>query len=57
MNELPEIQWRNAELLKSDWLVQIPDHGERAAYITYRQELRDWPSTEDFPDTKPVLGS
>ena len=57
MNELPEIQWRNAELLKSDWLVQIPDHGERDAYITYRQELRDWPSTEDFPDTKPVLGS
>ena len=57
MNELPEIEWRNAELLSSDWLVKLPDHGERAAYITYRQALRDWPASSDFPATRPVLGS
>lgn len=57
MNELPEIEWRNAELRSSDWLVKLPDHGERAAYITYRQALRDWPASSDFPATRPVLGT
>jgi len=47
--------WRNKELKSSDWIVQIPDHPEKAAYTTYRVALRDWPSTSDFPATKPTL--
>jgi len=49
--------WRDEQLVESDWIVPITDHPQHAAYLTYRQALRDWPSTADFPDTKPVLGS
>lgn len=47
--------WRDEELKKSDWIASIPDHGMHASYMTYRAALRDWPSTSDFPDTKPTL--
>ena len=47
--------WRDKELEKSDWVASIPDHGMYNSYITYRQALRDWPSTDDFPNTKPEL--
>ena len=49
--------WRDSELLSSDWIVPVTDHPQHAAYKTYRQKLRDWPSTSDFPNTKPELGS
>ena len=52
-----EKEWRDQELVNTDWIVPITDHPQHAAYKTYRQELRDWPSTGDFPDTKPTLGS
>ena len=48
--------WRDGELLATDWISQTPDHPQRSAYITYRTALRNWPSTGDFPATKPVLG-
>ena len=48
---------RDRELNQTDWVVAVVDHPQLAAYKTYRQELRDWPSTEDFPDTRPELGS
>ena len=47
--------WRDQELKATDWIVPVTDHPQHAAYTTYRQALRDWPSTADFPDTKPVL--
>ena len=50
-------QWRDNELLQTDWIVPISDHPQHAAYITYRTALRDWPATGDFPATKPELGS
>jgi len=53
---LEERKWRDLELKDSDWIVQIPDHPQRAAYITYRAALRAWPATSDFPATRPVLG-
>ena len=56
MNNL-EIEWRNFQLLSSDWIVQIPDHPQRAAYITYRAALREWPASSDFPLIRPELGS
>ena len=52
-----EKEWRDQELKETDWIVAVTDHPQLAAYKTYRQELRDWPSTEDFPDTRPELGS
>jgi len=48
-------EWRDKELSNSDWIASIPDHGLHDSYMTYRQALRDWPTTEDFPDTKPTL--
>jgi len=49
--------WRDSELEATDWVVPLSDHPQRAAYLTYRTALRDWPSTADFPATKPTLES
>ena len=49
--------WRNAELEATDYIVSLSDHPQRAAYMTYRTALRDWPSTSDFPATRPELGA
>ena len=45
--------WRDDELRATDFIVPTTDYPNHAAWITYRQELRDWTATEDFPDTKP----
>ncbi len=49
--------WRNAELDRTDTLYLVDDYPDKDKLKTYRQELRDWPSTADFPDKKPTLGS
>jgi len=49
--------WRGQELLRTDTLILLPDHPDKDNLTTYRQELRDWPTTDDFPDTPPTLGS
>jgi len=49
-------KWRNGELSSTDSIVPLSDHPQRAAYMTYRTALRDWPSTDAFPATKPTLG-
>ena len=49
---------RDSELMATDW-TQLPDVPDaiKNKYTTYRQELRDLPSTDGFPDvdmpTKP----
>ena len=48
-----EIEWRNAELLETDSLVPVTDLPNHAKLLEYRQALRNWPSTSDFPDTRP----
>ena len=48
-------QWRDMELSATDYIVPLTDHPQRAAYMTYREALRDWPATADFPDTRPEL--
>ena len=50
-------EWRDDELARTDFIVPLSDHPQRAAYMTYRAELRNWPTTSDFPATKPALGS
>lgn len=49
--------WRNLELEATDKAAQTPDWPNRDNILTYRQALRDWPSTSDFPDTRPELGA
>ena len=47
--------WRDSELQSTDYIVPLTDHPQHAAYITYRQELRDYPVQSDFPNgTRPV---
>ena len=50
-------QWRDMTLVGCDYIVPLTDHPQHAAYMTYRVALRDWPSTADFPETKPTLGT
>lgn len=50
-----EKEWRNIELKESDFVVPLTDHPQHTAYMNYRQELRDYPSQQDFPNgTRPV---
>lgn len=49
-------QWRDAELSFTDQAAQTPDWPNRENILTYRQTLRDWPATDDFPDTRPEVG-
>jgi len=49
--------WRDAELSSSDIASQTPDWPNRDNILTYRTALRNWPSTGDFPNTRPTLGS
>ena len=46
--------WRDGELKATDFIVPTTDYPNHALWLTYRQELRDWPSTDAFPETKPV---
>jgi hypothetical protein len=47
---------RNELLQETDWIVGVSDHPQHSVYTAYRTALRDWPSTESFPDTRPELG-
>ncbi len=48
--------WRNNELDKTDTLYLLDDYPDKDKLKAYRQALRDWPSTSDFPDTRPTIG-
>tara|TARA_R110001606_G_scaffold359337_1_gene511159 strand:- start:358 stop:645 length:288 start_codon:yes stop_codon:yes gene_type:complete len=47
--------WRDGELLNTDYIVPLTDHPDHAVTLAYRVALRNWPSTDSFPDTKPTL--
>jgi len=49
---IEEKEWRDSELSKTDWIVPTIDHPKHSAYLVYRQELRDYPSKEDFPNSE-----
>ena len=50
-----EKEWRDSEIQSTDYIVPLTDHPQHAAYMTYRQELRDYPAQQDFPNsTRPV---
>ena len=48
--------WRDEELARTDVAATVSDYPNADAYIAYRQSLRAWPSTSDFPATRPELG-
>lgn len=47
--------WRDMELKRTDTLHLLDDYPNASNLTTYRAALRAWPSTADFPDTKPEL--
>lgn len=47
-------EWRDQELRDTDFIVSTTDYPNHAQWLTYREQLRDWPSTDDFPETKPT---
>jgi hypothetical protein len=47
-----EREWRDQELINTDWIVPVVDHPKHSVYMAYRQELRDYPSQPDFPNGK-----
>ena len=47
--------WRDIELMNTDFIVGVTDHPQHSDYMAYRVALRNWPSTSDFPTTKPTL--
>ena len=47
--------WRNQELATTDTASQTQDWPNRDNILTYRTALRNWPSTSDFPETRPEL--
>ena len=49
--------WRDEELLRTDVAATVSDFPNAEAVIAYRQLLRDWPATAEFPDTKPTMGA
>ena len=48
--------WRDMELTRTDIAATVSDYPNATAVLAYRTALRDWPSTADFPATRPVLG-
>jgi hypothetical protein len=54
--EEPERTWRDEELARTDIAATVSDYPNAKAYIVYRQSLRSWPSTSDFPNIRPELG-
>lgn len=54
-NEEEAREWRNSELARTDTLSLLTDHPDYSKMAGYRKALRDWPSTSDFPDTKPSM--
>ena len=50
-------KWRDEELLRTDVAATVSDFPNAEAVIAYRQLLRDWPASDDFPTTRPVLGA
>lgn len=48
-----EREWRDSELKRTDVLATVNDYPHATELTAYRTALRDWPSTDDFPDTRP----
>ena len=53
--ETQERNWRDSELLRTDQIMLISDHSKITEITTYRQALRDYPASKDFPNgSRPI---
>jgi len=50
-------RWRDKELLRTDVAATVSDYPNTAAILVYRQALRDWPSSDQWPHERPMMGS
>lgn len=48
-------EWRDSELSRTDVLMAASDYPYKAQLEIYRQALRDWPASEQFPETRPEI--
>lgn len=55
LTEAEQRTWRDGELTNYDLISLLLDHPQHTAIVAYRQSLRDWPTTTDFPATRPIL--
>lgn len=46
--------WRDQELKSTDIYMVEDFPCDKAAWRTYRQQLRDWPQSESFPSVRPI---
>lgn len=46
-------KWRNSELERTDIFATVSDYPHTAEVTAYRTDLRNWPASADFPDTRP----
>lgn len=53
--EVLALAWRDQQLAETAWSILATDHPDYQAYLAYREELVNWPSTADFPETRPAL--
>lgn len=49
-----ERRWRDKKLKETDSLMSLPDYPNKLKLEEYRQILRDWPDTPDFPNVRPI---
>ncbi len=55
-NEASARAWRDAELARTDSIVDASDYPNKTNMVAYRKELRDWPSVKNFSAApRPVL--
>jgi len=55
-NEASARAWRDAELARTDTIVDASDYPNKTNMVAYRKELRDWPSVANFSaGPRPVL--
>lgn len=55
-NEISARAWRDAELARTDSIVDVSDYPNKTNMVAYRKELRDWPSVVNFSASpRPVL--
>jgi len=45
-----ELRWRDLELISTDNLVAVTDHTHYDEWMQFRQDLRDYPQKEGFPN-------
>lgn len=50
-----ERAWRDSELDRTDKFMSVSDYPYKEAMVAYRQTLRDWTDSEDFPTVRPTL--